>query len=61
MEPPIKAPKSSLRTLPWKNFKCNTGWSIDMLETEDGSAKGIYFKMKEAFSNMNVPMSNING
>ena len=36
-------------------------WLVDMLETEDGSAKGVYSKMKEAFSNMNIPMSNIIG
>ena len=36
-------------------------WLVDMLETDDGSAKGIYSKMKEAFSNMNIPMSNIIG
>ena len=36
-------------------------WLVDMLETEDGSGKGIYSKMKEAFSNMNIPMSNIIG
>ena len=34
---------------------------VDMLETDDGSAEGIYSKMKEAFSNMNIPMSNIIG
>ncbi len=32
-----------------------------MLETEDASAKGIYSKMKEAFSDLNIPMSNIIG
>ena len=36
-------------------------WLVDMLETEDASAKGIYSKMKEAFSDLNIPMSNIIG
>lgn len=36
-------------------------WLVDMLETEDGSAAGIYSKMKEAFSDLNIPMSNIIG
>lgn len=36
-------------------------WLADMLETEDGSAAGIYSKMKEAFSDLGIPMSNVIG
>ena len=36
-------------------------WLVDMVETEDGSAGGIYAKMKETFLQHNIPMSNIMG
>ena len=36
-------------------------WLVDMVETEDGSADGIYSKIKETFSGMNIPISNIIG
>ena len=36
-------------------------WLIDMIETEDASAKGIYSKLKETFNSLNIPMSNIIG
>lgn len=34
-------------------------WLVDLLEKNDGSAKGIYSKMKEVFNKMNIPMNNI--
>ncbi|CAB4007568.1 E3 SUMO- ligase KIAA1586-like [Paramuricea clavata] len=36
-------------------------WLADMIETEDGSATGIYATMKEAFLQHNIPMRNIIG
>ena len=36
-------------------------WLVDMIETEDGSATGIYAKMKETFLQHNIPMRNIIG
>ena len=36
-------------------------WLVNFLETDDGSARGIYSKMKEVFNNMNIPMSKIIG
>ena len=32
-----------------------------MVETEDGTAAGIYAKMKESFHELNIPMANIVG
>ena len=36
-------------------------WLLDMVETEDGTAAGIYAKMKESFHELNIPMANIVG
>jgi hypothetical protein len=36
-------------------------WLVAMVETEDGSADGIYSKIKETFSGINIPISNIIG
>ena len=34
---------------------------VDLVETEDGSANGIYSKVKQAFSDLNIPINNIVG
>ena len=36
-------------------------WLVDMIESEDGTAAGIYAKMKESFHELNIPMANIVG
>ena len=36
-------------------------WLVDLVETEDGSAGGLYAKMKETFLKHNIPMNNIIG
>ena len=36
-------------------------WLVDMVETEHGSAGGIYAKIKETFLQHSIPMSNIIG
>ena len=36
-------------------------WLVDMVETEDGTAAGIYSKIKETFNELNIPMANIIG
>ena len=36
-------------------------WLLDMVETEVGTAAGIYAKMKESFHELNIPMANIVG
>ena len=34
---------------------------VDLVETEDGSANGIYSKVKQAFIDLNIPINNIVG
>jgi len=36
-------------------------WLVDMLETDDGTALGIYSKLKEAFDDLHIPMTHIIG
>ena len=36
-------------------------WLVDMIESEDGTAAGIYANMKESFHELNIPMANIVG
>ena len=36
-------------------------WLVDMIKSEDGTAAGIYAKMKESFHELNIPMANIVG
>ncbi|XP_028396907.1 uncharacterized protein LOC114520771 [Dendronephthya gigantea] len=36
-------------------------WLVDLVETADGTANGIYSKIKETFQGMNIPVVNIVG
>ncbi|XP_028407537.1 uncharacterized protein LOC114530155 [Dendronephthya gigantea] len=36
-------------------------WLVDLIETADGTANGIYSKIKETFQGMNIPVVNIVG
>ena len=36
-------------------------WLVDMLETDNGTALGIYSKLKETFDDLHIPMTHIIG